>query len=186
MHRLSLQFLKISLQIANCREEPRGDRFASHCILSHAVRSLRAVPGSVGESATVVSPICATADLRLTTLIETHGEAQEVAPEILAQDAGLGGPSLCFMLPPKPRVAHALGAGEGCAATASYPAVWNDHHHANSFRTTPLLCADIIFGKEHPMTRARAHEQLTFMSSRAPVAMYLRWCAPIPAAVGIS
>jgi hypothetical protein len=26
MHRLSLQFLKISLQIANCREEPRGDR----------------------------------------------------------------------------------------------------------------------------------------------------------------
>jgi hypothetical protein len=43
----------------------------------------------VGESATVVSPICATADLRLTTLIEAHGEAQEVAPEILAQDAGL-------------------------------------------------------------------------------------------------
>jgi hypothetical protein len=40
MHRLSLQFLKISLQIANCREEPRGDRFASDCILSHAVRSL--------------------------------------------------------------------------------------------------------------------------------------------------
>jgi hypothetical protein len=39
MHRLSLQFLKISLQIANCREEPRGDRFASDCILSHAVRS---------------------------------------------------------------------------------------------------------------------------------------------------
>src|SRR5215467_3277033 len=42
MHQLSLQFLKISLQIANCREEPRGDRFASDCILSHAVRSAAA------------------------------------------------------------------------------------------------------------------------------------------------
>jgi len=40
---------------------------------------------TVAESATVVSPICAAADLRLTTLIEAHGEAQDVAPEILAQ-----------------------------------------------------------------------------------------------------
>jgi uncharacterized protein YjiS (DUF1127 family) len=39
----------------------------------------------VAESATVVSPICAAADLRLTTLIEAHGEAQDVAAEILAQ-----------------------------------------------------------------------------------------------------
>jgi uncharacterized protein YjiS (DUF1127 family) len=39
----------------------------------------------VAESATVVSPICAAADLRLVTLIEAHGEAQDVAPEILAQ-----------------------------------------------------------------------------------------------------
>jgi len=40
---------------------------------------------TAAESATVVSPICAAADLRLTTLIEAHGEAQDVAPEILAQ-----------------------------------------------------------------------------------------------------
>jgi hypothetical protein len=39
----------------------------------------------VAESATVVSPICAAADLRLVTLIEAHGEAQDVAAEILAQ-----------------------------------------------------------------------------------------------------
>jgi Domain of unknown function (DUF1127) len=39
----------------------------------------------VAESATVVSPICAAADLRLITLIEAHGEAQDVAAEILAQ-----------------------------------------------------------------------------------------------------
>jgi hypothetical protein len=39
----------------------------------------------VAESAIVVSPICAAADLRLVTLIEAHGEAQDVAPEILAQ-----------------------------------------------------------------------------------------------------
>jgi uncharacterized protein YjiS (DUF1127 family) len=40
---------------------------------------------TAAESATVVSPICAAADLRLTTLIEAHGEAQDVTPEILAQ-----------------------------------------------------------------------------------------------------
>src|SRR6266567_5114188 len=45
------------------------------------------------------------------------------------------------------RVAHALGVGEGCAVTASYPEVRRDHHHANSFRTAPSLCADMIFGK---------------------------------------
>jgi Domain of unknown function (DUF1127) len=40
---------------------------------------------TVAESATVLPPICAAADLRLTTLIEAHGEAQDVAAEILAQ-----------------------------------------------------------------------------------------------------
>ena len=40
---------------------------------------------TVAESATVVSPICAAADLRFVTLIEAHGEAQDVAAEILAQ-----------------------------------------------------------------------------------------------------
>ena len=39
----------------------------------------------LAESATVVSPICAAADLRLMTLIEAHGEAQDVAAETLAQ-----------------------------------------------------------------------------------------------------
>src|SRR5258707_10386684 len=46
------------------------------------------------------------------------------------------------------RVAHALDVGEGCAVTASYPEVRSDHHHANSFRTAPSLCADMIFGKD--------------------------------------
>src|SRR5262245_45712727 len=36
---------------------------------------------TVAESATVVSPICAAADLRFVTLIEAHGEAQDVAAE---------------------------------------------------------------------------------------------------------
>ena len=40
---------------------------------------------TVAESATGVSPICAAADLRLITLIEAHGEAQDVAAEILTQ-----------------------------------------------------------------------------------------------------
>src|SRR6266508_1269944 len=46
------------------------------------------------------------------------------------------------------RVAHALGVGKGCAVTTSYPEVRSDHHHANSFRTAPSLCADMIFGKD--------------------------------------
>jgi hypothetical protein len=37
------------------------------------------------EVPTVLPQICAVADLRLTTLIEAHGEAQDVAPETLAQ-----------------------------------------------------------------------------------------------------
>ncbi len=40
---------------------------------------------TVAESANVVSPVCAAADLRLITLIEAHGEAQDVAAEILAR-----------------------------------------------------------------------------------------------------
>jgi uncharacterized protein YjiS (DUF1127 family) len=39
----------------------------------------------VAGNTTVVSPICAEADLRLITLIEEHGEAQDIAAEILAQ-----------------------------------------------------------------------------------------------------
>ena len=37
------------------------------------------------ESANVVSPLCATADVRLVTLIEAHGEAQDVAAETLRE-----------------------------------------------------------------------------------------------------
>jgi hypothetical protein len=37
------------------------------------------------ESANVVSPLCGTADVRLVTLIEAHGEAQDVAAETLAR-----------------------------------------------------------------------------------------------------
>src|SRR5260221_3171435 len=46
------------------------------------------------------------------------------------------------------RVAHALGVGEGCAATASYPEMRSDHPHTSSFRTAPSLCADTIFGND--------------------------------------
>src|SRR5258708_29804432 len=33
------------------------------------------------------------------------------------------------------------------APLASYPEGRSDHHHANSFRTAPSLCADMIFGR---------------------------------------
>jgi hypothetical protein len=54
--------------------------------LCAAASSCLATAGATAaESATVVSPICAAADLGVTTLVEAHGEAQDVAPEILAQ-----------------------------------------------------------------------------------------------------
>ena len=40
---------------------------------------------TLAASATGVAAICAAADLRLITLIEARGEAQDVAAEILAQ-----------------------------------------------------------------------------------------------------
>jgi hypothetical protein len=40
---------------------------------------------TAAESASVLSPICAAADRRLITLIEEHGEAQDLAAETLAQ-----------------------------------------------------------------------------------------------------
>jgi hypothetical protein len=40
---------------------------------------------TLAESAPVLSPLCVQADLRLITLIEAHGEAQDVAADVLAQ-----------------------------------------------------------------------------------------------------
>jgi hypothetical protein len=51
--------------------------FASIC--------LRAGGVAAEESAAVVSPLCAAADVRLVTLIEAHGEAQDIAAETLAK-----------------------------------------------------------------------------------------------------
>ena len=39
---------------------------------------------TAAESTALLSQVCAAADLRLTMLIEAHGEAQDVAPETLA------------------------------------------------------------------------------------------------------
>ena len=41
--------------------------------------------GHAADGASVLPPICAAADVRLITLIEAHGEAQDVAAETLAQ-----------------------------------------------------------------------------------------------------
>jgi hypothetical protein len=40
---------------------------------------------TLAEGANVWSPLCVEADLRLITLIEAHGEAQDVAADLLAQ-----------------------------------------------------------------------------------------------------
>jgi uncharacterized RmlC-like cupin family protein len=54
---------------------------------------------------------------------------------------------------------------------ASYPEVRSDHHLANSFRTAPSLCADMIFGKDrwsigagvHVEPHSHANEQIVWM-----------------------
>jgi hypothetical protein len=51
--------------------------FASICLAAAGV--------SAEESTAVVSLLCAAADVRLVTLIEAHGEAQDVAAETLAK-----------------------------------------------------------------------------------------------------
>jgi hypothetical protein len=40
---------------------------------------------AAAETRTGPSPVCVAADLNLMTLIEAHGEARDVAPEVLAQ-----------------------------------------------------------------------------------------------------
>jgi hypothetical protein len=49
---------------------------ASMCLAAHGA--------TAAGSATLLPQICATADLRITMLIEAHGEAQDVAAETLA------------------------------------------------------------------------------------------------------
>jgi hypothetical protein len=58
-----------------------------------------------------------------------------------------------------------LGVGEGCAVTASYPEVRSDHHHANSFRTAPSLCADMIFGKDRSLVQREKTRAPNFAGS---------------------
>ena len=51
-----------------------------------AASSCLATDGATADEIPTMLPvICATADLKLTMLIEAHGEAQDVAPETLAQ-----------------------------------------------------------------------------------------------------
>jgi hypothetical protein len=46
---------------------------------------LAAASGAAEDATAAVSPLCAAADVRLVTQIEAHGEAQDVAAEILAK-----------------------------------------------------------------------------------------------------
>jgi hypothetical protein len=54
--------------------------------------------------------------------------------------------------------AHALGIGQGCAATASCPRIRYRYCHSNSVRIASPLRADMIFGKDSGIVRAAARE----------------------------
>jgi hypothetical protein len=60
-------------------------RFVAFRLWIAASICLAAAGATTAESARVLPPICAAADPWLVTLIEEHGEAQDVAPETLAQ-----------------------------------------------------------------------------------------------------
>jgi hypothetical protein len=76
------------------------------------------------------------------------------------------------------RVTHALGVGEGCAVTASYPEVRSDHHHANSLRTAPSLCADMIFGRDTASRRSirPAHPAVADRRNELSMTLVVRGC----------
>jgi hypothetical protein len=54
-------------------------------LLAAASLPFQTAGATAGETTTVSSPICNEADLRLVTLIEAHGETQDVAADTLAQ-----------------------------------------------------------------------------------------------------
>jgi len=58
---------------------------AGASFLAAASASFATAGAMAAEVTTVPSPICNAADVRLVTLIEAHGEAQDVPAEILAQ-----------------------------------------------------------------------------------------------------
>jgi hypothetical protein len=76
-------------QIATVNPQSRDKRrllwIAAFRVLAAASLPFQTAGATAGETTTVPSPICNEADLRLVTLIEAHGEAQDVASEILAQ-----------------------------------------------------------------------------------------------------
>jgi hypothetical protein len=63
----------------------RSLRMTACRLLASASVCFATAGATAAETTTVPSPICTAADLRLVTLIEAHGEAQDVAPEVLAQ-----------------------------------------------------------------------------------------------------
>jgi len=72
-------------QLVRSTRKTRSRAIVAFRLCAAASICLAAGGALLAESATVVSPICAAADLRLMTLIEAHGEAQDVAAETLAQ-----------------------------------------------------------------------------------------------------
>jgi hypothetical protein len=79
------QIAAVSARILNGL--PRASFLSTFAFRLWAAASIcLATDGARGaESATVLPPICAAADLRLVTLIEAHGEVQDVPVERLAQ-----------------------------------------------------------------------------------------------------
>lgn len=74
----------IAMALAGANSAAPRDARNNHNV-ADAVASNKDANPTMAESATVVSPLCVEVDLRLITLIEAHGEVQDVAAHVLAQ-----------------------------------------------------------------------------------------------------
>ena len=78
---------EISAVNSQTRHERRGGLLwmTPFRLLASASLCFAIAGATAAEPTNVPSPICMAADLRLVTLIQAHGEAQDVAPKVLAQ-----------------------------------------------------------------------------------------------------
>jgi hypothetical protein len=81
----------VGVQVATANPQSRDKRrgrllwMAAFRLLAAASLPFQTAGATACETTTVPWPICSEADLRLVTLIEAHGEAEDVAADTLAQ-----------------------------------------------------------------------------------------------------
>ena len=66
---------------------------------------------------------------------------------------------------------HPIGPQERCPIVPADPAVWANCHHPHLVRTTPSICADVIFGRDN----GRFHRSALRSALRTLDQFIVRW-----------